>query len=449
MKRSTWVLLCIIAALMAFILLFERKTPSTDEARQQKSRLFSAKIEDVKALSRSGFEPLSLKRKDEERWDLETPVADKADRFSVDGFTDRLKATEVTRWVEGATAKDLGLDPPRATWMMETKNGLEFLDVGAEAPLEAGLYVRANGRAALVPKSLEETLLRHVSDFRSKELVAAPERDVRRFSLVSGGRDILAFEHDGDAWRVTAPFKDAGDSGKLQNILDDACLCPVDTIIEDNPKDLAKYGLAPPERSIKLEMKSGAPVTVMFGGPVPDGDTQKALIYAHSTDRPAVFAISGNSIKSLSQDPEGLRSLALFSHDPYEAGKIEVRDGFAITLAKDAKGMWTVEKPAAGAKKAENGPALFTALAGLKGTKAAALGDPGSVGLGQPFLTLVLSGKGWEESALIGAEKDGTCYAKPAGRDVALALSKDDWQTALAALEVASGSGANASGPKK
>ena len=438
MKRSTWVLLIIIAALATFILLFERKAPSTDEAMQQKSRLFAERFEDVKSLSRNGFEPMAIKRKDEERWDLETPVSDRADRFSVDGFMDRLKETEVTRWIEGATAKELGLDPPRATWAIEDKKGRATLDAGADAPLDSGLYVRANGRVALVPKSLEETLLRPIQDFRSKELVASPEQEVRRFSMVSAGREILAFEHDGGAWRVTAPFKDAGDSGKLQTILDDVCLCPINGVVEDSPKDFAKYGLDSPERSIKLELKSGAPVTVRLGGPVPGGDAQKALIYAYSSDRPSVFSVSSNSIKSLAQDPVGLRSLALFSHDPYEADRIEVKGGFTIAIVKDAKGMWAVEKPAAGTK-AENGSALFTALAGLKGTKAEAPGNLKAFGLGQPFLTLVLRGKGWEENASIGAEKDGARYAMPSGRDAALALSKDDWQAAQAALEVASG----------
>lgn len=438
MKRSTWILLCIIAALAAFIFFFERKMPSSDEARQQKSRLFPTKFEDVASLSRSGFEPLSLKRKDEERWDLEAPVADKADRLSINGFMDGLRDAEVIRWVEDASPNELGLEPPRATWTIGTKKGRATLDVGGDAPLNAGLYVRANGRVALVPKSLEETLLRPVSDFRSKELVASSEQDVLKFSIFSGGKELLAFEHDGDAWRLTAPFKDAGDLGKLQAILDDACLCPIDHVVEDNPKDLAKYGLNPPDKTVKLGMKSGGLVTVTLGSALPGGDPKKALVYAFSSDRPSVFAISSNSIKSLFQDPEGLRSLALFSHDPYDADRMEVKGSFNLAIVKDAKGMWSLENPPKGTKS-NDGPALFTALSNLKGTKAAAIVDEKALGLDKPVMTLVIKGKGWEESTEVGAEKDGACYAKPAGRDVALALSKDDWQTARAALQVASG----------
>ncbi len=438
MRRSTWILLSIIAVLGAFIFLFERKMPSSDEARQQKSRLFPTKLEDVASLSRSGFEPLSLKRKDEERWDLEAPVADKADRSSINGFIDGVGNAEVARWVEGASPKDLGLDPPRAAWTIEAKSGRATLDVGGEAPLDAGLYVRANGRVALVLKSLEETLLRPVSDFRSKELVASSEQDVSKFSISSGGKELLAFERDGGAWRLTAPFKDAGDSGKLQAILDDACLCPIDHVVEDNPKDLAKYGLNPPEKAVKLEMRSGAPVTVRLGSALPGADPKKALVYAFSSDRPSVFAISSNSIKSLSGDPEELRSLALFSHDPYDADRMEVKGGFSLAMVKDAKGMWSLENPPNGTKS-DSAPALFTALSNLKGTKAVAVVDEKALGLDKPFITLVLKGKGWEESTEVGVEKDGACYAKPAGRGVALALSKDDWQTARAALQAASG----------
>ncbi len=437
MKRSTWVLLGIIAALALFILLFERKMPSSGEVKEQSSKLFPAKFKDVASLSRTGFQPVSLKSGAEESWNIVAPVADKADRYGVTGFTDELGGASVTRWVDDASLKDLGLEPPRATWTIEAKSGRATLEVGADAPLDAGLYVRANGKVALVPKSLEDTLLRPAGDFRSKELVASPEQDVTSFSMTSGGHDLLAFSRADGAWRVTAPFKDAGDGAKLQGILDDACLCPIDHVVEDNPADFSKYGLAPPDKVIKLGTKPGATVTVMLGSTVAGGDPKKALIYAYSSDRPSVFAVSSNSIKSLFQDPQELRSLALFARDPFDADRIEVKGAFNLAITKDAKGMWSLEKTA-GAKP-DNGPALFTALSDLKGTKAFAGGEMEALNLGQPSLTITVKGKGWEESDGLFEGKDGSCYARPKGRDVALAIAKDDWKTARLALQAASG----------
>ncbi len=437
MKRSTWALLGIIAALAAFILLFERKMPSSGEAKEDSSKLFPAKFKDVASISRSGFQPVSLKSGAGESWNIVVPVTDKADRYSVTGLTDELERASVIRWVNGASLKELGLEPPRATWAIEMKNGRATLDVGAAAPLDAGLYVRADGKVALVPKSLEEALLKPAEDFRSKELVATSEQEVNSFSMESGGRELLTFGRASGAWQITAPFKDAGDGAKLQGILDDACLCPVDRVVEDGPKDFSKYGLAPPDKVIKLGIKPGATVTVMLGSAVPGGDPKKALVYAYSSDRPSVFAISSNSIKSLFQDPGQLRSLALFSHDPFDASRIEVKGALNLAIAKDAKGMWSLEKRADA--KLDNGPALFTAISDLKGTKALAGGELGALGLGVPSLTITIKGKGWEESDGLFEEKDGSCYVRPQGRDAGLEIAKDDWKTARAAIEAASG----------
>ncbi len=438
MKRGTWVLLAAVAALLAFVLLWERKGPSTSEAEQQKSRLVARPFEEVRRLERAGAAPLVLQKQDEERWSLMAPVRDRADRYAVEGFLDRVGSAELVRWVEKPEPKELGLDAPRAVWTLDHKGGRTLLELGSAAPLGAGVYVRLDGRTALVAAGLEEALLRPLPDFRAKELVATATQEVRRLSLAVGERVALAFERDGDAWTLTVPFRDAGDPGKLQGLLDDLCLCPVDSVVEDSPRDLAPYGLDAPLQKAELTLKSGAAVTVKLGKPVPGGAPEKALVYAWSSDRPSVFAVSSNSLRSLRTDPGELRSLALFRHDLYDAESIAVEGGLALVLKKDEKGMWIVDRPAAGAK-ADDGPAAFTALAGLKGKRAVPATDPARLGLDRPYLTLVARGKGYDERTVIGVERDGLRFARPLGREVALELSKEEWQAAQSALDLAAG----------
>jgi len=451
MKRGTWVLLAVVAALVAVILLWERKLPGTAEVEKEKGRLLPVAVKEARSLARTGWAPVALAKHDEERWDLTLPVADRADRYAVTGFLDRLADTEVSRWVEGALPADLGLDAPRASWTLELPAGKTTVELGGAAPLEAGIYLRVDGRVALVPPSLEETLLRPVSDFRAKELLTVGSPDVDSLQYREGGRERLSFRREGEGWSVSAPFSDDGDPAGLESLLDDVCACPLNSVVEDNPRDLSRYGLATPIQEIRLGTKKGE-VVLRLGSAVPGSDPAKALLYASTSDRPAsVFSISRNSLKSLSGDFASLRSLSPFRRDPYEATSLTLSGAFSLTLASDKQGGWLTQSPPPGAKAGDGAP-LFSAIAGLKGRRAQPAGDLAAAGLSPPYLTLVLKGEGWEEKVEVGAEENGRRSLRRTGRPILLEVGKEDWQTLEAALTVASGkvpSATPASAPTK
>jgi len=445
MKRGTWFLLAVVAALVAFVLLWERKLPGTAEHEKAKGRLVPAALEKVRTLARTGTAPVTIVRRDEDRWDLTLPVADRADAYAVKGFLDRLTETEVIRWVDGASPDGLGLVPPRATWTVDAQGARTVLELGGPAPLGAGLYLRVDGRTALVPETVEETLLRPVADFRSKELLTIGSQDVDSFSFTDGGKERLSFRRDGGVWSVKAPFSDTGDSGALESILDDVCACPLSAVVEDGPKDLSRYGLEPPAREIRLRTRKGE-VTLRLGNPVPGSDPAKALLYAFASDRPAsVFSISWNSLKTLSGDFATLRSLSPFRRDPYDAKSLALSGALTLTLAPDSQGSWRTVAPPAGAK-AEDGAALFSALVDLKGVRAEAADASSSAA--PAYLTLLLRGEGWEERIDVEAEKDGRRFLHPAGRPVLLEVPKEEWQTVEATLAIASGKVPSAGAPK-
>lgn len=432
MKRSTWILLAVVVALGAFVGFWERKQPGTAEAEKAKGRLLPASAKEATDLSRAGSDPLSLAKKGEE-WELTSPVADRADRFSVSGLLDRLAEAEVTRWLEGPPAAEMGLDAPKVTWTLQSASGKSTVELGAKAALDAGLYLRVDGKVALVAASLEDALLRPLDDFRSKELLPVGSADVISFRYSAGGADRLAFSRQGDAWDLTAPFADAGDGSKLESVIEDVCACVVDSFVEDNPKEMARYGLEPAAQEIRLTAK-GAETLVRLGASVPGSDPAKALVYAHASGRPTVFALSMNSLKSLTQDAEGLRLLEPFRHDTYSAKTLALSGATTLALSANQEGVWRLESPPQGVK-AEEGGGLFTALASLKGEKA--LPAPGVTF--EPYLTLTLKGEGWEEKAEVGTERGGVRLLKPAGRSVYLVVGGEAWATAEAALAVATG----------
>ena len=447
MKKGTWILLGVVLAFVAAILLWERSQPSTAEREENKLKPFSFEKEDVKGAARTGESPLSLKKNTDGDWELTSPVPDKADRYGVEGFLERIADARAVRWVAGRTpAKELGLDPPRAVWELKGDKLAVRLEIGGKAAFDEGVYVKAGAKLALLPADFESLFLKPVSEFRSRELTRSATQDVRSLGFRRPDGSAVAFQRFGeDNWDITEPFKDWGASEKIQLLLDDVCICPVFGFADDKPSDLKKYGLDPGEKTLDIGLKAGKKVEVRIGSPVPGTDPKDARVYAWSSDRPSVMIVSLNSLKSLDQDLEGFRSTSLFRNDLFGTQGLEVTGTFGIKETRDDKGTWKFEEPKTPPAGADPS-VLPSAFLEVRGEKIVPAADPALLGLVQPDFTVTIKGKGFEEKAVVGVEKEGRRYARRVGRPAALLLPKEDWQKIKEALKLVSGRGTHKGG---
>lgn len=442
MKRSTWILLAVVTVLLAVILLWERKTPTTDQRAEERQKVCEVPVSKVTRLVRTGEGPVELQKGPGDRWSLLRPVKDAADKEGTEGFLERLAQTKALRFPQAGTPlAALGLDKPRATWDIITGQQTTRVEVGTKASLDEGLYLRVNGRLALVPADLESLLLRPADDFRLKNLTAAATQDVQAFTVKGPGGKSLACRRAvrGAGWDVTAPFQDWGAESKIESMLDDVSLCLVDAFVTGPVPDLKTAGLDPPLTQIRLEMAAGPPVEIGLGAPVPGADPRKRLVYASVSGRPSIMAVSQNSLASLDQDPEGLRSLKLFRRDAFEATELDVEGPVKLVLIRSKEGAWQV-KGAPPAKTDGSDPgAVPVALTNLAGEKPVPWDGARTPGFDPPQTTFVLKGEGFTETTVVSAEKDGRRLAHPEGRPVALVLPGKGWTTLETALHIAAG----------
>lgn len=438
MKRGTWILLAAVAVLIAAILLWERKQPTTDEREEGQLKVFDLKKAEVTEMIRSGELPTELKRAGEDRWDLVAPVKDLADRNAVEGLIERLNQTRALRFVSsGAAQGPLGLDKPRATWTLKAGSRSTTVEVGAKAALDEGLYVRTGGRTALVPADLESLLLKAPEEFRLKNLTAAATQEMRSFEFKGAPGESLAAHRDPKAgWLVTEPFQDWGSAAAVEQMLDDVSLCLVDAFVPAGA-DSKALGLAPPQCTVRLEMEKGSPVEISLGGPVPGSDPAKKLIYAGVSGRPSPMTVSANSLRFLTTAPEAYRSLEVFPADAFEAQELRVTGKASVSLKRDGEKGWVFQGTAP--KGATDAGGLPAALAALRGGKAVPWQGPTTAGFGQAEFTFVLKAAGGELRMEVGREVEGRRLAHPEGRPVALELPKDSWATVEAALKLSAG----------
>jgi hypothetical protein len=438
-KRSTWVLLALVAALLAGIALWERRAPTTEQRETGQLKIFDPSVAKATKLDREGEAPLRLRKGTDGRWSLSLPVEDLADRYTVESLLERLVQARALRFLPpGTPTAELGLDRPRATWSLQGDDGKVRVEIGREAAFGEGLYLRVNGVLALAPRDLEGLLLGPAEDFRLKALTAAATQDVKSFTVEEAGKLRVGARRDATGgWEITVPYEDWGASEKIETMLDDLSLCIVDAFVPGT-LDGRTAGLIPPQRRVHLDMEKGPAVDIALGGPAPGGDPKKNLIYASVSGRPSPMTVSANSLKTLSQDPESFRSLKIFRHGAFEASDLMVRGTCSVSLKRTKEGDWRVSGTAPAPQGADPG-SLAMALSGLKGEKFLVWQGPSTPGFGHAEWTITLKGNGFEETVEVGTEHDGTRLAHPQGRPVALLLSREGWATAETALKLASG----------
>ncbi len=442
-KRSTWVLAVLAVALLATILLWERDKPSTSEVEAWKGRILGGlRVEDVRGVKRSGFQPLSLRRvesegdsnssnKKETAWKLLAPVEDAADGYAVEGFVERLLSTRVLRAVDAsAKPEDLGLGPPRAVWTLHTSEGDRVLEVGLQAPMGEGLYVRVQGTTCLVDSSLEEALLRSMAAFRLRDLLPLGSHDVERMTLRHRDGRILSFRReDIGGWAVTDPYSDWGASDRILSLLDDVCLCPVVDFPEEPPGGMAG-GFDPPQTRIKVQGRRKTFV-VELGGPAPGGPETERRVLVRCSGRPGLLAVSLNSLKSLDQSPESFRSLEVFRRTLFEADEVLVKGKGTVRIVRDDASGWRFAEPSP-PPPGGDAPALAAALTALEGIRVAQ-SPTGAPGPGGQAVTVVLKGKLFEERVQVRREA-GAVVARPGGRTVGIELAPKGWDRVESAL---------------
>jgi hypothetical protein len=225
---------------------------------------------------------------------------------------DALASLESTRAVDPATLDPearmaLGLDPARARVTVAWPGGTRTVVLGRRT-VAGRAWARVDGRAeaASVDSGLHAVALEDdPRQWRSSRLHDAASADVARLELRYGpapGQQ-LVIARTGGAWRSEAPFATRIDAEAVRGYLDALLRAEADAFVADEPKDLAAFGLASPERSVRLLASGGdSPQVglVEVGVPAAEGAQER---FGRIDGRPAVVQLGPRALAALFPPP--------------------------------------------------------------------------------------------------------------------------------------------------
>jgi hypothetical protein len=273
--KKLLVLTGIFLALLAFVVFFERKQPTSDERAKAAKRLADFKAEDVASvtLERPDLPKVELVRKEKGRWIVTNAPASPADGFAADALVSDLGRLEVVGETRRSfDPKEFGLDAPKAkvTVAFADKSSRVF-SFGAPIPGTDAVAAAAGPLFGAVKFPPLAAATKPVDEYRSRQLFDVPVSEITRLSVTRGPNTVVVSrvaraEGGGpETWRLEKPVLDLASESFVDRFLGDLAGARISEFPSLAEADLARVGLAPPVVTVVLEKAAEKVATIGFG----------------------------------------------------------------------------------------------------------------------------------------------------------------------------------------
>jgi hypothetical protein len=318
---STLVLVVVLAGLGAYIYFVDSKRPAAgaDGSPAAAEKVFTVEADKINELRITYQGESSLLRKSDAGWQMVEPTAIDADPPEAIGVATALTNVDIVRVVDenAANLEQFGLANPLITVAFKAEGGAAgTLKLGNKNATQGEIYALKNDekRVFLVSSFQETSFNRKPFDLRDKKILKF-DRDKADSLVLAKGASAIEMSRAGSEWTVVRPVPSRSDYSAIEGFLTRLSSSNMSKLLEENPKDLAKYGLDKP--SMTVTIGSGSAKTVLEVGMTEGGDT-----YAKDASRPMVFTVDTTLQGDLNKDFDEYRKKELFEFRPFSLVKL-------------------------------------------------------------------------------------------------------------------------------
>lgn len=318
---STLLLVVVLAGLGAYIYFVDSKQPAqtADGSSATKEKVFTVEADKITELRVSYQGESSLLQKGDGGWKMIEPAQIDADPPEAIGVATSLSNVDIVRVVdENATnLEQFGLANPNITVAFKADGGLAgTLKLGNKNATQGEIYASKNDekRVFLVSSFQETSFNRKPFDLRDKKILKFDRDKADSLVLVKGASSI-ELSRSGSEWKVAKPVPSRSDYSAIEGFLTRLSSSNMSKLLEENPKDLAKYGLDKP--SMTVTIGAGSAKTVLEIGKTEDGQA-----YAKDASRPMIFTVDTTLQDDLNKNFDDYRKKELFEFRPFYLARL-------------------------------------------------------------------------------------------------------------------------------
>jgi hypothetical protein len=236
------------------------------------------------------------------KWQITAPQPAPADSEMVTQVLDQMKNLKVDHFESGgADLSRYGLAPPQVTVTVNGTGGEKGLLLGKLAPGGKDVYATRPGEHEVfdLPKSTLSDLSKKPGDLRDKTLLSFKRDDATGITVTTPAQT-LVLARSGRDWNITKPTPGKPKEDRLSTLLFTLEVVKGSRLVEEKPKDLAKYGLDKPEVRVQISLPKG-PQELLIGKKAGANE-----YYARSSSQDAVFTVPDFTVTDLKVKPNDL-----------------------------------------------------------------------------------------------------------------------------------------------
>lgn len=176
----------------------------------------------------------------------------------------------------------------------------------------------------------------------SPKLADIPDAQIQSIDLKKGGGPAIDLQRQNGKWVITAPESYPADQDTATSLASSLSPVTADSVVDDKPQDLSKYGLKSPSLTVTVHEKNGKSAEISFGDNVPAG----SLVYASANSDPKVYAVSSSVKSSFDKSVDDLRDKRLLTFDTNKLTRLDLSSGKSnVEFGKNNQGDWEILKP--------------------------------------------------------------------------------------------------------
>ncbi|MGH7908267.1 MAG: DUF4340 domain-containing protein, partial [Thermodesulfobacteriota bacterium] len=250
----------------------------------------------------------------------------KADNKAIRSMIENIATMKIER-VASDTITDLsgfGIASPEAEVIAKTPDSEYRILIGGDSPVGPGRYVRIDNESKILlvsRGSVWEFLGKSANDLRDKQVLSSTEDEIKRIKFKWRVSSFLV-ERKNDNWiGKDIPDYIDFDQSRIWAILRTFVNLRIDNFEDDEPNNLAAYGLDKPRAEIDL-FQDGKPVRVLFGNKKESGD-----YYVKLGSDNSVYSVSEFVLRQIPENVNDIRVRRIVKLDAEKVTRVGISKG--------------------------------------------------------------------------------------------------------------------------
>jgi hypothetical protein len=238
---------------------------------------------------------------------------------------------------------------------------------------------------------------------------------ITEIKVTSKGQTTLLRKAEG-GWKMIEPVQVDADPPEAIGLAQ--AISGIESVreVDDNPSDLAQFGLAQPPIAVEFKADGGVSGSFVLGNKNPT----QSDIYAMKGGEKKVFLVSSFQESSFNREPFALRDKKILKFDRDKADSLSlVRGSSTLELSRSGSD-WKVVKPVAARSDYSAIEGFITRLSSANMSKIVEeqATDLAKYGLDKPVMTVTIGAESAKTVLHVGKTENDQTYAKDAARPI-------------------------------